>query len=73
MLDRRRGYLTALLIKRQHHGEPIPQRQVITRKVESLAALIRPDCADARPDLLAVLVFARAPAMVEDICWCVRH
>ena len=47
--------------------------EVIPREVKPLAALIRPDRADARPDFLAGLIFARGPAVVEDICWGVWH
>ena len=72
-LSLRRGYLTTFLVIRQHDGEPIPQGEVIPGEVKALAALVRPDCADAGPDLLAVLIFARIPAVVEDIGWCVWH
>ena len=41
--------------------------------MKPLAAFVRPDCADARPDFLALLVFARVPAVVEDIRWGVWH
>ena len=59
--------LSTLLVKRQHHGETIPQGQVIPRKIKALAALVGPDRADARPDLPTLFVFARVPAVVEDI------
>jgi hypothetical protein len=39
----------------------------------ALSAFVRPDCADARPALLAGLVFARVPAVVENMAWCVWH
>jgi hypothetical protein len=39
----------------------------------TFTAFVRPDRADARPDFLTVLVFARVPAVVEDIRWCVWH
>jgi hypothetical protein len=42
--------------------------EVIPREVKPFAALAGPDRADACPDLLALLVFARGPAMVENIC-----
>ena len=58
--------LTTLFVKRQHHGEPVPQGKVIPGEVKPLAALIRPDRANARPDFLPGFVFARAPAVVED-------
>jgi len=62
-----------LLVIRQHHGEAVSKGEVIPREVKPLAALVGPDRADARPDLLAVLVFARVPAVVEDIRWGVWH
>jgi len=58
---------------RKHHSEAVPQGEVIPGEVKSLPAFVRPDRADARPDLLAVLVFTRVPAVVEDIRWCVWH
>jgi hypothetical protein len=64
---------STLLVKREHHGDSVSKGQVIPRKVESVVAFVRPDRADARPDLLPVLVFARVPAVVEDIGWGVRH
>jgi hypothetical protein len=73
VLDHRRGYFPIVLVIRQHHGETVPKWQVIPREVKALAAFIRPDRADARPDLLAVLVFAHVSAVVEDVRWCVRH
>jgi hypothetical protein len=66
-------HLPTLFVKWEHHRDPVTQGQVIPREVKPLPALVRPGRADARPDLLAVLVFARVPAVVEDICWCVRH
>ena len=65
--------LTTLLVKRQHHSDAISQRQVIPRDVKALAALVGPDCADARPDFLPGFVFARGFAMVENIGWSVWH
>ena len=41
--------------------------------VEYIAAFVGPDRADAGPDFLALLVFARAFAVVEDIRWGVWH
>ena len=73
VLDRRRRYLTSLLVKRKHHGEPIPQGEVIPGDVKPLAALIGPSHADARPDFLPLLIFTRASAVVAYIRWCVRH
>ena len=73
MLDLGRCNLSTLLIVRKHHGETVPQGEVIPREVKSLAALVGPDRADARPNFLAILVFARVPAVVEDIRWCVWH
>jgi len=74
LLAPRRGYLsTVVLVKREHHGEAVSQGQVVPRKVKALTVFVGPDRADTRPDFLAVLVFARVPAMVEDICWCIRH
>ena len=46
---------------------------IMALSVKPLAALVGPDCADTRPDFLALLVFARAFAMVEDKRWCIRH
>jgi hypothetical protein len=73
VLDFGRCNLTTLLIIRKHHGEAVPQGQVIPREVKPFAALVGPDCADARLGLLPVLVFAYIPTVVEDIRWCVRH
>jgi len=58
--------LSTLLVIRQHHSKSIPQGKVIPGEVKPLAALIRPDRANARPDFLPGFVFARAPAVVED-------
>ena len=66
-LDHRRGHLSTLLIIRQHHSDTITQGQVIPGDVKPLAALVGPDRADACPDFLTVLVFARVPAVVEDV------
>ena len=73
LLYHRRGYLSTVLIKRKHHGVTIPKGELIPGEVKPLAALVGPDRANARPDLLAVLVFARVPAVVEDIRWCIWH
>src|SRR6266705_3072819 len=62
-----------LLVVRKHHSEPVSQGKILPREVKPLAALVGPDRADARPDFLALLVFARGLAMVENIRWCVRH
>ena len=62
-----------LLVIGKHHGEAISQGKVIPGKVKPFPTLVRPDCADARPDFLTVFVFARVPAMVEDIRWRVWH
>ena len=62
-----------LLVERQHHGEPLPKGEILPREVKALAALVGPDRADARPDFLALLVFACGFAVVEDIGWSVRH
>ena len=72
-LDGRRGDLTTFLVKRQHHGHTITQRQIIPGEVKPFPAFVRPDRTNARPDLLPVLVFASVPAVVEDICWGVWH
>ena len=48
-----------LLVIREHHGEAIPKGKIFPREVKSLAALVGPDRADARPDFLTLLVFAR--------------
>jgi hypothetical protein len=58
-----------VLVKRQHHGEAVPQGKVVPGEVKPFAALVRPDRADARPDFFALLVLARTSAVVEDICW----
>src|SRR5712691_1801734 len=50
-----------------------PYEEVIPGEVKPLPAFIGPDRADARPDLLTLLVFPRASAVVEDIRWCVWH
>src|SRR6266478_9483249 len=68
-----RCYLPTLLVKRQHHGEPVPQGKVIPCEVKALAALVGPDRADARPNFLPLFVLTRASAVVEDIRWCVWH
>ena len=73
MLYLGRCALPTVLVKRQHHGDAVSQGEIIPGEVKPLAAFIGPDRADARPDLLPVLVFARVPAVVEDIRWCVRH
>jgi len=56
---------------RKHHGDPVFQGKILPGEVKPLAALVGPGSADARPDFLALLVFARGPAVVEDIGWCV--
>ena len=73
VLCHRRHNLTLIFIIRQHHGEAVSQGEVIPREVKPLAALVGPDRADARPDFLTIFVFARVPAVVEDIRWCVWH
>jgi hypothetical protein len=73
MLHHGRCNLPAVLIKWKHHGEPIPQREVIPREVKPLPTLVGPDRADARPDFLAGLVFACGFAVVENIAWGVWH
>ena len=62
-----------MLVIRKHHGDTIPERKIVPSDIKPFAALIGPDRADARPDLLAVLVFARGLAVVEDIGWRVWH
>src|SRR5215831_13022352 len=62
-----------ILIVRQHHRETVSQREIIPRKVKALPAFVRPDGANARPDFLPGLVFARVPAVIEDVGWCVWH
>jgi hypothetical protein len=66
-------YVLLLLVVRKHHGEPVSQGEILPREVKALAALVGPDRADARPDFLALLVFTRGLAVVEDVCWGVRH
>jgi hypothetical protein len=65
--------LPTVLVVRKHHGDPIPQGEVIPGEVKPFPALVGPDRADARPDFLTLLVFARVPAVVKDIRWCVWH
>ena len=55
-----------LLVERQYHGDTIPERKIVPGEVKPLAALVGPDRADARPDFLAVLVFAGGLAVIED-------
>ena len=62
-----------LLVVRKHHGEPLPQGEILPRDVEPLAALVGPGRANARPDFLALFVFARGLAVVKNIRWCVWH
>src|SRR5439155_18504981 len=66
-------YVLLLLVVRQHHRDPIPQGKILPREVKPLAALVGPDRADARPDLLALLVFTCGLAVIENICRCVCH
>jgi hypothetical protein len=66
-------YLPTLLVKRKHHGEAVPQGEVIPGDVKPPAALVGPDRTDARPDFLTGLVLTRASAVVEDVGWCVGH
>jgi len=42
--------LSTLLIIRKHHGQTIPQGEVVPREVKPFTALVGPDCANARPD-----------------------
>lgn len=65
--------LSIVLVKREHHGEAISKGERVPREGKLFAALVGPDRADARPDLLTGLVLPRASAMVEDIRWCVWH
>src|SRR5262252_3064406 len=60
-------------IIRKHHGDAVPEGEVLGCNVEPDAAFVRPDCADRRPDFLPLLVFASIPTMVEDVRWCVWH
>jgi hypothetical protein len=73
LLNRRRCNLSTVLVEWKHHGNPVPKGKIVPCEVESLAALIGPDRADARPNLLAILVFACVPAVIEDVGWCVWH
>ena len=72
-LHLRRGNLSTLLLKRKHHGKTVSQGKVIPGEVKAVAAFVRPDRADARPNLLTIPIFARIPAVIEDIGWCVWH
>ena len=73
ILIRHKTYVLLLLVVGKHHGEPVPQGKVLPREVEALAAFVGPDRANARPDLLALLVFACGLTVIEDIGWCVWH
>ena len=66
-------YVLLLLVVGKHHRDAVPKGKVLPCEVKSLAALVGPDRADARPDFLALLVFARGLAVVEDIGWSVWH
>ncbi len=66
-------YVLLLLVVGQHHGEPVPQGKILPCEVKAFAALGGPDRANARPDFLAHLVFARGLAVVEDVGWSVWH
>src|SRR2546430_9101944 len=68
VLDLGRCNFSTLLVQREHHRDPVPQGNVISRDVESVAAFVRPGRANARPDLLPVLVFAGIPAVIEGAC-----
>ena len=57
VLDHRRGYLSTVFVKRQHHGETVPQGEVIPGEVKSFPTLVQPDRADARPNFLPCLSF----------------
>lgn len=62
-----------LLVVGQHHRDPVPQGEVFPGDIESLAIFVRPDRADAGPDFLALLVFARGLAVVDEVRRGVRH
>ena len=65
--------LPAVRIVWKHHRKTVTQREVIPQEAKPLPTLIGPDCADARPDFLTLLVFACVPAVVEDIRWGIWH
>ena len=60
-----------LLIVGQHDGDAISKGLVFQGDGKSIAALDRPGRTYARPDFLAILVFAHGLAVVEDIGRCV--
>ena len=63
----------ALLIVGQHDGDAIGKGLVFQRDGKSVAALDRPGRTNARPDFLAVLVFAHGLAVVDNVGRCVWH
>ena len=69
----RRCNLSAILVKRQHHGNPVPQGQILPREIKSFTALVGPGRAHARPDFFADLDFARGLTVVENMAWSVWH
>ena len=62
-----------LLIVGQHDHDAIGKGLVLQGDGKSSTAFERPGRANARPDFLAALVFARGLAVVEDIGRCVWH
>ena len=73
ILIRYEVYVLLLLVVGKHHGDPIPKGEILPREVKPFAALVGPDCADARPDFLATLVFAGGLAVVDEMGRCVWH
>ena len=65
--------IIVLLIVGQHDGDAISKRQVFPGDGGALPVLVRPDRADAGPDFLATLVFARGLAVVDEVSRCVWH
>jgi len=65
--------IMTLLGVEQHHRDTVPQGEILPREVKALAALVRPDRADTRPDFLAGLIFTHGPTMIQDIGWSVCH
>src|SRR6059058_3603253 len=61
------------LIVGQHDGDTVPKREVLPGDIKSLPVLARPCSADAGPDFLAALVFARGLAVIDEVSGCVWH
>jgi hypothetical protein len=64
---RHEAYVILLLIIRKHHQETVPNGDILQRDVKPCPALVRPGRANACPSFLALFVFARVLAVVENI------